>query len=227
MKIARIITILTMVLVMGSAAYAVDLSLGINGQAGSGVGTVRAGEYEELYGVGDDELNMLGGFNIAAQITFGENTSRFFIRPEAGMLFNNGLGNGFYFTYDDHTIGLASDSDCKVSIATVDIPVLLGMETAISNWMLDFYMGPYISIPVFGTVTTSAGSAQLTTVAPVFGGTAGITGNLKAGEGAFVFDMRYLFDFASTKMAIASTDEAVSVYARRNIQLSAGYKLDF
>ncbi len=225
-KILKTISTLVLVLAAGSSAFA-GISIGINGNIGSGIGSVRTGEYEETYGGTDSNLNMTGGFSLAAQFAFGSGANSFIIRPEAGMLFNNGVGNGFHFTYEDQTLGTANDSDCSISVTTVELPVLFGMETTLNGCKLDYYIGPYLSIPVAGTVTTDSGTSQLKRGVPVFGATAGITGNLKAGPGAFVFDMRYLFDFAATKMEVADTDDTVSLYARRNIIVSAGYKLNF
>ncbi len=226
MKHTKIITLLIAILVIGGTAFA-DVSLGINGSFGSGVGSVRTGEFDDIYGASDDNMNIIPGFLISSQITFGSESGGFFIRPEAGMLFNNGVGNGFHFTYEDETIGISNDSLCEVSVSTIDIPVLFGMESKVSDvWILDYYMGPYISIPLAGMITSAELTSQLKGISPIFGGTAGVTGNIKAGPGFVVLDMRYLFDFSSTKME-ATNGEPVSLYARRNIILNAGYKLAF
>ena len=225
MKLTRVCILVTVILMTGSMVFA-DVSIELRGNLGSGVGSVRTGEFDDIYGSDDQNLNIVYGFVIAPQITFGDDSSRFFIRPEAGMVFNNGVGNGFRFTYEDETIGVTGDSECTLAVSTIELPVLLGMETDFSGaWTMDYYMGPYISIPVSGTITSSTLTSGLSFSSPVLGGTAGVSGSVQAGPGNIVFDMRYLFDFASTKMTTESGD-SVSVYARRNILLSAGYKIN-
>ena len=188
---------------------------------------MRAGEYEESYGSADSILNMITGIDISAQFTFGEKKNRFFIRPEAGILLNNGIGKGYRFVYEDYPIGLKNDSDCSISVTTIELPLLLGMETDFRNWSIDYYLGPYLSIPITGSLETASGTSQLNFSSPVFGGTAGMTGNLNVGPGAFTVDVRYLFDLGSTRMDISDSDNSTLIYARRNIILSAGYKLIF
>lgn len=215
------VTTLAVFVLVTSTVFAADLSLGIDLNVGTGVGSVRTGELNEQYGVTDNNINPIVGADLSAKMLFGDKSNKFMFRPEVGITLNNGVGSGFRFTYDDYTIGVDDSSECSISVTVIDVPLLFGLETEISEeWSINYYLGPYISIPVSGKFTTSAGVTDLEFTNPSFGSTAGVTGNLNTKSGAFTFDMRYLFDLTATKM------NNNSIYARRNIVVSIGYELD-
>lgn len=208
-------------------ALDVDFSFGANLLAGGNFGAVRAGDFEEAYGETDAIPNLTGGFNVEAQIDFNlAEDKAFFIRPGVDMLFNNGVGNGFKFTYEDHTIGTTTDSDCKISMTTLDIPLLFGYKQKFSPKIsMDFYFGPYISFPIAGTVEIEGKSYDAKFVSPVFGGTAGLDGAFKAGPGEITCGAEYKFDFVATKAKVEGIEG--TVYACRNISMNFGYRFIF
>lgn len=210
-----------------SFALDVDFSLGANLLAGGNFGAVRAGNFEKTYGETDSIPNLTGGFEIETQIDFNlADDKSFFVRPCADIIFNNGVGNGFKFTYEDHTIGTTNKSDCKISVTTLDIPLLFGYKQKFSSRIsMDFYVGPYISFALSGNVEIQEKSYDAKFVSPVFGGMAGLDGEFKLGRGEIVCGAGYKFDFAATKAKINGTEG--TLYARRNIFMSAGYRLYF
>ncbi len=208
-------------------ALDVDFSLGANILAGGNFGALRAGNFKKLYGETDSIPNLTGGFEIETQIDFNlAEDKSFFIRPCADIIFNNGVGNGFKFTYEDYTIGTTSVSDCKISVMTLDIPLLFGYKQKFSPRVsMDFYVGPYISFALSGNVKIQEKSYDAKFVSPVFGGMAGLDGIFEIGRGKIICGAGYKFDFAATKVKIEGTEG--TLYARRNIFMNAGYRFNF
>lgn len=208
-------------------ALDVDFSLGANILAGGNFGSVRAGNFEKLYGETDSIPNLTGGFEIETQIDFNlAEDKSFFIRPCGDIIFNNGVGNGFKFTYEDHTIGTTSESDCKIAVTTLDIPLLFGYKQKFSPKIsMDFYVGPYISFALSGNVEVEGKSYNAKFISPVFGGMAGLDGAFKLGRGEIICGAGYKFDFAATKSKIENKEG--TLYARRNIFMNIGYRLYF
>lgn len=210
------------VLIVATASYA-EVSFGASFVGGSGVGSIRMDSLADAYGKSDDSLNTVGGFSLNSHISFGDGKVRFMIQPEAVMLFNNGVGNGFHFTYDDYTLGIEGRSDGSISVTTIDLPLLLGSDFVEGNWILTAYAGPYLSIPVAGTCYIANENINLKYDMPAWGLAAGFGANTKFGPGSMVFDVRYYFDLSPVKMINESTGESMNVYARRAIVMSAGY----
>lgn len=216
--------VLAIALAAGGIASA-EVSFGASVIGGGDVGSVRAGDYEETFGETDSIINLTVGFTLDAQLNFNIGSQSFFVRPSVDFLFNNGLGNGFKFTYDDHTIGTSSKSDCKISVTTIDIPVIFGYTAKFSDKVkMNFFLGPYISFAADGTVEFNGKKHNADFVEPVFGGLAGLEGCLKAGPGSVVLGAGYKFDFAATEMEVNGTKG--TLYARRNIFMNAGYRFE-
>ncbi len=213
------------VLLLGTSAFA-EISFTGALKAGSGVGTVRAGKFEDSFGTSDSVLNMTCGFDLNAQFGFKIKGQNFFLRPGFSMLFNNGLGNGFKFTYEDYSIGTSTASACAINVTTIDIPLYFGYRhSAGEKVTMEYYMGPYLSFPLAGKIRTAEENFSASFVKPVFGAAAGLDCTIKAGIGSVVLGADYMFDFTATKLKISDAEELV--YARREISLNAGYRFTF
>lgn len=224
-NLKKIISEIIFSLIFGTSVFA-EISFGANLKGGTGVGAVRAGDFENAFGTTDSILNITFGFDLNAQFGFKIGTQDFFVRPEFSMLFNNGLGNGFCFTYDDHSIGTSSDSDCGISVTTIDIPVYFGYKHSVGEKIfMEYFMGPYLSFPVYGKIETDAKDFFGDFAKPVLGAAFGLDCGIKAGKGAIILGTNYMFDFVATKLDIDGKDELI--YARRNISINAGYRFIF
>lgn len=222
-KIFLVTTIFT-VITSGTFAANVGFSLGANLLGGGNFGSVRAGDLEKIYGTTDSISNLTGGFDLNAQIDFKLSDSQAIIlRPTLDFIFNNGVGNGFKFTYENHTIGTSTQSDCKISMTTIDFSLLAGYKYSFSEKIaMDFYVGPYISFPVSGNVSFGAESYKANFVSPNFGATAGLDGIFKVGIGEITAGAGYKFDFMATSAKV--NNAKTSIYARRNIFANVGYR---
>lgn len=212
-------------LICGTSVFA-QISFGADLKGGTAVGAVRAGDFEDVFGTTDSILNVTYGFDLNAQFGFRIAEQNFFLRPQVSMLFNNGVGNGFKFTYEDHSIGTSYDSDCSISVTTIDIPIYFGYRQNLSNKItMEYFMGPYVSFPIYGKIKTDSKDYSGKFASPVFGAGIGLDCAISAGYGAFVLGADYMFDLTATKLKIDGSKELV--YARRNISLNAGYRIIF
>jgi len=228
MKTAKVSKKAIMVLVVSAIAVSslfAGVGVGLNAVIGSSVGSVRTGEYKDTYGATDSLLNTVYGIKADVQIDLNIGGLPFFVRPEVQVLFNNGVGNGFRFTFDDRNVGVSTSSDNRISITTVDIAALFGYRSAMTDKVtMEYFVGAYASLPVAGKVaTTETYSTKM--AAANFGALAGVDAAMKAGVGEVVLGARFMFDLTSTKVEISGTEQ--NLYARSAIAATAGYRLSF
>lgn len=206
------------------SAANVGFSLGANVLGGGNFGSVRAGNLEQIYGTTDSISNLTGGFELNSQIDFKITDSQsIIIYPTLDFIFNNGVGNGFKFTYENHTLGTSTQSDCKISMTTIDFSLFSGYKYKFDEKIsMDFYLGPYISFPISGKISTVEKSSKASFVSPIFGAAAGLDGIFKVGIGEITAGAGYKFDFMATSAKV--NNAKISVYARRNIFANVGYR---
>ena len=80
-NLKKIISEIIFSLILGTSVFA-EISFGANLKGGTGVGAVRAGDFENAFGTTDSILNITFGFDLNAQFGFKIGTQDFFVRPE-------------------------------------------------------------------------------------------------------------------------------------------------
>lgn len=187
--------------------------VGLKAIGTTGLGSQWAGEIANVSD-GSDGINIGGGASLFGKASIGSGSVRYMNQIEVNLLFNNGVGNTFN----------KNDTEIFVSVMTLDIPILFGVDIDLGERVvLTPFVGPYISIPLAGTLTSAGNDSKLSCGGVEFGGTAGIAAGFCVGPGEIVADARYDFDFTPTKMR--SGNVSAEIFTRRGIQLGIGYQM--
>ena len=233
----KIIAVLAAMAVTSISAFALDITVGARGNYDMFIGTAASGGTREYldndikpfvssYNEGPNLVG--GGFAVYGNFGFldlGGGTLG--AQVEAGMNFNNGF-----------TVEMDGKKDNR-STMTIDIPVLVTYTYPIMDTLsIGGGVGPYISIPLGYDEVVKEDDYKASDWADIktrlnFGLAFDVNGAYKVGPGSIVLDLRYILDFAPTK--IDGTDktsgakvwDGEETFVRRGLLIGLGYQIKF
>lgn len=216
----KIILALVLLCVIFPLAFS-SVSVGVRANGGLNLGTKEATEMDDFL-----DKKVLPGFGAGLYARWDLPIVPF-LGIQSGLDFY--AGNGIKFGGEIAGEKLSS----AFSYNTLDIPVLVTFRLPLGLVKTTLYAGPNFSFPV-GKVKVSAtglgsetdGEAFDIDSIMVFGMQAGIDTSLGLGPLDLVLGLRYINDFANTKIKIS---ESVSedLLTRRNLILSLGVEFGF
>ena len=200
----------------GSIFSHVQPEVGLTGLQETGIASTWGADVAD----GRDAMNFGGGFGLLGHVSFGTGTVRYMNQIEVNLLFNAGMGNDL-----PNLFAPRADSTAA-AVTLLDIPLLFGVDIDAGGlFTLTPYLGPYLSIPLGGTLTVQGTGHQLGTCGVQAGGIAGFTAGLHLGPGALIADARFAFDFMPTVMNVEGLSDAKELYHRAGVQASIGYRM--
>lgn len=216
----KIILALVLLCVIFPLAFS-SVSVGVRANGGLNLGTKEAGKMDDFL-----DKKVLPGFGAGLYARWDLPIVPF-LGIQSGLDFYS--GNGMKFGGED-----AGESySLTYSYNTVDIPVLVTFRLPLGLVKTTLYAGPNFSFPV-GKVkvsATGAGSKIESDASEfdsimVFGMQAGIDTSLGLGPLDLVLGLRYINDFANTRIKY-SDSISDDFLTRRNLILSLGVEFGF
>ena len=198
-----------------------SVSLGVRANGGLNLGTKEATDSEENL-----DKKVLPGFGAGLYARWDLPIVPF-LGIQSGLDFY--AGNGIKFGGED--AGESYSLTCSYN--TLDIPVLVTFRLPLGLVKTTLYAGPNFSFPV-GKVKVSAtgagakveGDAFEFDSIMVFGMQAGIDTSLGLGPLDLVLGLRYINDFANTKVKTLDDSRSGDFLTRRNLILSLGVQFN-
>ena len=194
----------------------VRMEAGLKGIATTGAGSAWSDDFD--FPTNRDNVNFGGGFGLFGHAAFGSGSVRYMNQLEVNLLFNDGIGNSITNFFD------GDDEKGYLSVLTLDIPLLFGVDIDVGKIVLSPFIGPVLSVPLTGTATFAGKDYDLSCKGVNFGGTVGLGVGIPVGPGQIAIDARYAYDFTETKMKVEDLDGTQTLYRRGGIQVSLGYK---
>lgn len=216
----KIILALVLLCVIFPLAFS-SVSLGVRANGGLNLGTKEATEMDDFL-----DKKVLPGFGAGLYARWDLPIVPF-LGIQSGLDFYAGNGIKFGGEIAGEKLSLT------YSYNTLDIPVLVTFRLPLGLVKTTLYAGPNFSFPV-GKVKVSAtglgsetdGKAFDIDSIMVFGMQAGIDTSLGLGPLDFVLGLRYINDFANTRIK-TSGNVSDDFLTRRNLILSLGVELGF
>lgn len=212
----KIILALVLLCVIFPLAFS-SVSLGVRANGGLNLGTKEASDLDDAF-----DKKVLPGFGAGLYARWDLPIVPF-LGIQSGLDFY--AGNGMKFA--------GEKSSLTYSYNTLDIPVLVTFRLPLGLVKTTLYAGPNFSFPV-GKVKVSAtgagskieGDAFEFDSIMVFGMQAGIDTSLGLGPLDLVLGLRYINDFANTRIKY-SDSRSDDFLTRRNLILSLGVEFGF
>lgn len=216
----KIILALVLLCVIFPLAFS-SVSVGVRANGGLNLGTKEAGKMDDFL-----DKKVLPGFGAGFYARWDLPIVPF-LGIQSGLDFYS--GNGMKFGGED----AGEKSSLAYSYNTVDIPVLVTFRLPLGLVKTTLFAGPNFSFPV-GKVKVSAtgagakleGDASEFDSIMVFGMQAGIDTSLGLGPLDLVLGLRYINDFANSRIKY-SDSRSDDFLTRRNLILSLGVEFGF
>ena len=237
-----------MALVAGAALATAEITVGVRGSFGLGLGRTVADDFKDLVtpDADFDEYEALGfdvsvdsdvSVNLGKTLGFGGAAfvkvpiwNALGVQPELGFTYNTigidttidaSVQGSYYGVSVDESY--SDDATITVSYTTLDIPVLITYDIAVNDALTVTPMpGPQLSIPLGKAKLGGDGDGDADIDSKVlFGIVLGVNGAFNVGPGAIVADLRYNLGLPALK------SEDLEVATPRALAISLGYQMKF